>query len=62
MYGLRLGRLRYLEMPARLLGNAFHDADDLMLNAKVLLDRADALQEVIDFFREARNVLVQVVE
>ena len=26
-------------------------------NAKVLLDSADALQEVIDFFREARNVL-----
>jgi hypothetical protein len=26
-------------------------------NAKVLLDSADALQEVIDFFREARDVL-----
>jgi hypothetical protein len=25
--------------------------------AKVLLDSADALQEVIDFFREARDVL-----
>jgi hypothetical protein len=28
-----------------------------VVNAKVLLDSADALQEVIDFFREARNVL-----
>jgi hypothetical protein len=27
------------------------------MNAKVLLDSADALQEVIDFLREARNVL-----
>ena len=27
------------------------------VNAKVLLDSADALQEVIDFLREARNVL-----
>ena len=28
-----------------------------MVNAKVLLDSADLLQEVIHFFREARNVL-----
>ena len=27
------------------------------MNAKVPLDSADALQEVIDLFREARNVL-----
>ena len=27
------------------------------MNAKVLLDSADALQEVTDFFREAQNVL-----
>jgi hypothetical protein len=27
-----------------------------VVNAKVLLDSADALQEVIDFFREAREV------
>jgi hypothetical protein len=27
-----------------------------VVNAKMLLDRADALQEVIDFFREARDV------
>src|SRR5277367_4564641 len=29
----------------------------VVVNAKVLLDSADALQEVIDFFREARDVL-----
>jgi hypothetical protein len=29
----------------------------LWVNAKVLLDSAYALQEVIDFFREARDVL-----
>jgi hypothetical protein len=28
----------------------------VVVNAKVLLDSADALQEVIDFFRETRNV------
>jgi hypothetical protein len=28
----------------------------VVVNAKVLLDSADALQEVIDFFREARDV------
>ena len=27
------------------------------MNAQVHLDSADALQEVIDFFRDARNVL-----
>jgi hypothetical protein len=29
----------------------------VVVNAKALLDSADALQEVIDFLREARNVL-----
>ena len=30
---------------------------NVVVNAKVLLDSAYALQEVIDFFREARDVL-----
>jgi hypothetical protein len=29
----------------------------VVVKAKVLLDSADGLQEVIDFFRKARNVL-----
>ena len=49
-----------MEVFAQWVGNR-HSAEvssrNVVVNAKVLLDSAYALQEVIDFFREARDVL-----